>query len=143
MYRKFAYLATLTLLSACGLNTDPPEQTVWEARLFPSLAGSLLTGKAAAISTSAGTEVSIKLYDMEPNTPYIWHIRGNTCAEPGPIFGSMQEYPALSVGPEAEGEGSIDAFFQERLADGGSYHVSVTVHGDSAAILACGGLMQW
>ena len=112
--------------------------TVWETQLAPTAAYADLSGQAAAVSNSAGTDVGVAVDGAVPGDSLAWSVRLGSCATPGQQIGSDADYPALAVGDS--GSALAETHFGSRLAASGQYQLTVRVSVSDTSRAACGNL---
>ena len=126
-------------MTCVSLEVEPPSVTLWETELWPELAYPDISGQAAAVSGSAGTELGIVIQGAEPDAVHAWGLRLGSCTAPGAQIGPDSDYPELEVG--STGSASVETLLGTQLNSEGAYHVEVRVGALDATRVACGDLV--
>jgi hypothetical protein len=134
-------------LSACNedpVNTDPPEQYVWEARDIVSNGTVELDFSADAYIVAQGgiVDTGIRISNAEVGTQYGWLIRAGTCGTNGNLLSSdPNAFPIVTILDNGVGEVARVVFgFLE-----GTEQFNVEVYLDplnEPSLVGCGPMVQ-
>lgn len=142
----FRLVAALVVVAAAGeaactnLSVNDSAATLWDTQLMPAPAYPDVSGQAAAVSRSDGTNLGIGLQGAEPGAQHLWHLRLGTCVVPGQRIGPDSDYPVLDV--DGAGSASAEAVLGARLSSGAAYHVEVRLSATDSSRVACGDLLE-
>lgn len=144
---KNRYVLLCVFAVACASNTPaggnttsmPAAPADWSAALVAGN-GSTVKGDLRIESSSAGYVANFALSGSAPGAEHLWHIHTGTCANGGPIVGTMSAYPVLKVGPD--GKAAATAKVGATLTDGGAYIVNVHRSAADMSVLVCAPLKK-
>lgn len=131
--------------AACADLQSPSEANtivIWEATLAPvsspdqSPDRPIITGDAAAIVRSNGTEAGIAVDGAPPDALLLWAIQAGDCEAPGETLPAPGGYPTLTAEqPDATVQ------LPARLVQSNAYHVAVRIE-ETGERLSCGELIR-
>lgn len=111
----------------------------WSANLNPGPNFPGVSGSVKALVAEGATDVTVTLNGGTTGASYVWALHEGKCDAPGPIVGTMGDYPALTVAND--GRATSNVRLTHRLDEAKKY--TVVVHAsasDMASVVACGDL---
>jgi hypothetical protein len=127
-----------------GDGTTPPPSGVieWRANVEPTNTTLQLMGNAVVRMTEGEQSftASLEMRNDVPGAVRPWHVHFGNCGSGGPIVGTDNAYPRLTVG--SGGAATSDVIVRVGLDPVGAYHVNVHESDQYfTTIIACGDLI--